>query len=381
MASAIRDGAEFAHKPADDGHRHMWQRINSAVAEADAGLASANVPPLGQVPLVDISCFVHLDGATQADRDSVVDQVLAAAQRPGFMNVVGHGVPQPIIDCALAALETFFRSPVELKQRCVSKSLHGTERGYVPYKSQSVNAALGRSGPACLREALSFGPPEHMGGSAYGANIYPVFVDGFSHHVDSYYAEMQRVEKAMLEILSLALAKATGRPLDPQYLFSQIGLNRGLLKAAWSWPCQPSPEETRCGGHTDWGPLTILLTTSPGLEVCTMSEDSKGYHWHPVPVVPGAFTVNIGDQLARWSNDLFTSTIHRVNANANCDAIRISIPYFSTQVLPLHPNSDPKVECICRDGEEPKYEPLSIGDYLRRNFSKLHASRAEAGGA
>jgi hypothetical protein len=52
----------------------MWKRINSAIAEADAGLASAHVPPLAQIPLVDISCFVHLDGATQADRDSVVDQ-------------------------------------------------------------------------------------------------------------------------------------------------------------------------------------------------------------------------------------------------------------------------------------------------------------------
>jgi len=381
MATAIGDAAGFAPKPVDGGHRQMWQRINSAIAEADAGLASANVPPLAQVPLVDISCFVHVSRATQADRDTVVDQVLAAAQHPGFMNVVGHGVPQHIIDSALIALETFFRSPVEQKQRCVSKSFHGTERGYVPYKSENVKVSLGRAGPACLRECFSFGPPEHLGGSAYGENSYPDFVDGFSHHVDSYYSEVQRVEKVMLEILSLALSKATGRSLDPQYLFNQIGLNRGLMKAAWSWPCQPSPEEARCDGHTDWGPLTILLTTSPGLEVCTMSEESKVYQWHPVPVVPGAFTVNIGDQLARWSNDLFTSTIHRVNANVNCDSVRISLPYFSTQVLPLHPTSDPKVECICRDGEEPKYEPLSIGDYLRRNFSLLHTPCAEAGGA
>jgi isopenicillin N synthase-like dioxygenase len=366
------------HKPFDEGHRHTVQQVNAAVAEANVGLASAVLPP-AQIPQVDISCFVHPERATPADRDAVVEHVLAISQRVGFMNIVGHGVPQSVIDGALAALTVFFQAPIEDKQRCIAKSGHGTQRGYASYKSENTNAVLGRAGPADLRESYSFGPPVQMGGSAYGANTYPDFIDEFGHHVDNYYVEMRRVEIVLLEVFSLALAKLSGRNLDSQHLLAQIGPNMGLLKAAWSPPCRPASDDVRCAAHTDLGPLTILLTTSPGLEVCLKSEDGKGYQWQSVPVVPGAFTVNIGDMLARWSNDCFASSLHRVNANVNCDAPRLSIPYFSTQILPLRPNSNPKVECICRDGEKPKYEPLTIEDYLRHVFSRLQTNERTGG--
>ncbi|CAK0886790.1 unnamed protein product [Prorocentrum cordatum] len=301
MATATRGCVWAEHPPVDEGHRRMVQQVNAAVAEADAGPAAGVLPP-ARVPRVDISCFVHPERASSADRDAVVDQVLAASQHAGFVNIVGHGVPQSVVDGVLAASAAFFQSPMEEKQRCIAKSGPGVLRGYVPYRNESINAVLGRVGPADLRESYSFGPPDHMGGSAYGTNTYPDFIADFSHHVDYYYAEMRRVEIVMLE-----------------------------------------------------------------------SGDDNGYQWQSVPVVPGAFTVNIGDMLARWSNDCFASSLHRVNANVNCDAPRHSILYFSTSVLPLYPNSDPKVECICRHGEQPKYEPLSVGEYLHHILSRLQA--------
>mmetsp|Transcript_36774 Transcript_36774/g.105164 ORF Transcript_36774/g.105164 Transcript_36774/m.105164 type:complete len:380 (-) Transcript_36774:244-1383(-) len=372
MATATRGCVWAEHPPVDEGHRRMVQQVNAAVAEADAGPAAGVLPP-ARVPRVDISCFVHPERASSADRDAVVDQVLAASQHAGFVNIVGHGVPQSVVDGVLAASAAFFQSPMEEKQRCIAKSGPGVLRGYVPYRNESINAVLGRVGPADLRESNSFGPPDHMGGSAYGTNTYPDFIADFSHHVDYYYAEMRRVEIVMLEVFSLALGKLTGQHLDPQHLLAQIGPTMGLLKTAWSPPCCPSPDDVRCAAHTDVGPLAIVLTTSPGLEVCVKSGDDNGYQWQSVPVVPGAFTVNIGDMLARWSNDCFASSLHRVNANVNCDAPRHSILYFSTSVLPLYPNSDPKVECICRHGEQPKYEPLSVGEYLHHILSRLQA--------
>jgi len=289
----------------DKGHQNLWRHVNLAVAEAAAGPAPASLPP-ASVPQVDVSCFVSPERATSAQRDAVVDQVLAASQTLGVMNIVGHGVPQPVVDDALGALEAFFRSPMEQKRRCIAQAGHATERGYVPYRSENVNVVLGRKGPADLREAYSFGPAAHAGGAEYGANTYPDFVDGFSRCVDGYYAEMERLERVLLEIFSLALSRATGRPLDPQHLLRQIEPNRGLMKAAWSPPCEASPDENRCSAHTDWGPLTILKTTSPGLEVCVRPQEGGGYRWQSVPVVPGAFTVNVADQLARWSNDTAT---------------------------------------------------------------------------
>jgi len=359
----------------------MWTNINAAVAEADAGPSSASLP-LAPVPEIDVSCFVFPDRASDAVREAVVGQVLAASESLGFMNIVGHGVPQPIIDEALESLGLFFKSPMEQKERCIATSMNGKPRGYTPYKLENHNAVLGRAGPPDLRESFSFGPAPHMGGSAFGMNEYPDFIEGFDRHIDAYYAEMERLEEVLLEVFTHALAKTTGRPLHPQHLLEQIKPNRGLMKAAWYPACDLSSGDARLAGHTDLGPLTILLTTSPGLEVCMKDQEGNMRHqWRTVPVIPGSFTVNVADQLARWSNDRFVSCIHRVNTNISCNSSRLSIPYFSTQILPLNDSVEPtKVECICADGEEPKYPPLNVRDYYHHVFSLLQ-SHGSTGGA
>ncbi len=62
------------------------------------------------------------------------------------------------------------------------------------------------------------------------------------------------------------------------------------------------------GAHSDWGALTILAQDDVGsLEVL----DKRGT-WIDVPPRDGAFVVNVGDLLALWTNDRYTSTMHRV---------------------------------------------------------------------
>lgn len=364
----------------DSGHRFLWQNVNAAVAEANSGPASKSLLP-APVPAIDISCFVAREQFSDIDRATIVSQVLAASESLGFMNIIGHGVPEPIINSTLSAFTNFFESPLERKKQCISTSMHGTQRGYTPFKLENHNAALGRPGPADLRETFSFGPAYHTGASQYGANSYPGFVENFQQQIEDYYSEMERLEKVMLEIFTLALTQATNQKLHPSYLLEQIKPNRGLMKACWYPAYERSlPGETRISGHTDWGPLTILLTTAPGLEVCIRSEKDQVHQWRAVPVVPRAFTVNVADQLARWSNDRFVSCIHRVNADLSSRSSRISIPYFSTQVLPRFSTAEPKVGCICAEGDDPKYEPISVRDYLERNFSLLQ-SPVKNGGA
>ncbi|CAE8639119.1 unnamed protein product [Polarella glacialis] len=344
------------------------QKVNAAVAEADVGPPSSSSPPAA-VPDIDISCFVFPEKASEKDREKVICQVLAACTDFGFMNVVGHGVPQPIIGGLLAALSEFFKSPVEQKDTCMSSSQHLTNRGYIHYKVESVNAFFDRHGPRDLRESFSFGPADHQNGRPYGTNTYPDFIPNFRPCIDAYYAEMERLEKVMLEIFTLALARASRQPLGPGYLQQQIQPNRGLMKAGWYPACEePSAEDVHLGAHSDWGPFTILLTTAPGLEVCVKSEEGVA-QWRSVPVIPGAFTINVADQLACWSNDRFVSCVHRV-AHIASNQPRISVPYFSTQILPLDfvETADKKVVCICAPGERPKYEPLSVRGYLKRNW-------------
>ena len=84
---------------------------------------------------------------------------------------------------------------------------------------------------------------------------------------------------------------------------------------------------------------------------------SARQEWVHVPPTPGVFTVNIGDMMMRWTNDRYSSTIHRVINLSNRD--RFSVPFF------FNPTLETEVACLetCRSDKEPK-EPVVSKDVL-----------------
>ena len=106
--------------------------------------------------------------------------------------------------------------------------------------------------------------------------------------------------------------------------------------------------------HTDYGAVTLLATDGvPGLEVLL---DSR---WVPVAAPPGGIIVQLGDMLARWTNDRYRSTPHRVVGSSGTD--RFSIPFF------VNPDPSTVVSTIesCVTAERPeRYEPVTAGEFL-----------------
>ena len=71
------------------------------------GLGSAAVVDDGVVPTIDLSA---------QDKSKVADQLWQAATQVGFFSVVGHGIPQSVIDDAFGASVDFFAQPLEDKK-------------------------------------------------------------------------------------------------------------------------------------------------------------------------------------------------------------------------------------------------------------------------
>jgi isopenicillin N synthase-like dioxygenase len=76
------------------------------------------------------------------------------------------------------------------------------------------------------------------------------------------------------------------------------------------------------GAHSDYGCMALLAQDDRGgLQV----RNAAG-RWIDAKPSPGTFVVYVGDMLARWTNDLFPPTLHRVINRSGLD--RQSIPFY-----------------------------------------------------
>ena len=129
-----------------------------------------------------------------------------------------------------------------------------------------------------------------------------------------------------------------------------------------------APAQLGMGAHTDYGIVTVLWADAvPGLEI--LRPDGS---WYPVVPAPGALLINLGDLLARWSNDRWLSTMHRVvppRDSAGQLTRRRSAAYFhdgnaDAVITTLEP-------CLAADGTS-SYGAVTVGEHLAQ---KLGGSR------
>ena len=181
----------------------------------------------------------------------------------------------------------------------------------------------------------------------------------------AYYAAMEAMTTRLVPVVAMALG------LPPAY-FAEAFAEPNCTIRLIHYPPQPNPEDNEFGfaPHTDNNFITFLAQSAlPGLEVRTAEGE-----WIRPPAVPGTFVVNTGAMLARYSNDRFRATPHRV-INRN-DASRYAIPFF------LGPNHDSIVDCVptCVGPDKPpRYEPTTYGAFTQRLLT-LNFAHRRAGG-
>lgn len=311
------------------------------------------------VPVIDIS----------GESDSVVRQIDAAARTVGFMQITGHGIAPNVLDAFSAALDDFFGLQLAVKNtyRCSP----GINRGYTPPRSEALANSLGLASAADLFEAFNVGsshadyPALELPADVYAPNTYPVEAPGFQSAVTAYFVQAQRVATTMQRLFARALGLAP--EFFDAYTDHSVDVLRMINYRLPSSDVQLEADQLGMGAHTDYGIVTILWADRvPGLQILT--EDGA---WHPVLPEPGALLVNLGDALARWTNDQWISTMHRVAPPVVGGVLvpRRSAAFFHDG------NADAVITTLptCIDAGHPqKYEPVTVQQHLAE---KLAGSR------
>ncbi len=306
------------------------------------------------IPTVDLGRWF---GGSPSDRVAVAAELGAACESVGFLQLVGHGLPDDVVDGLRATSDAFFALPADDKL-ALRPPAPGVNRGYAARRSESLAYSLGQARPPDLFEAFNVGI-EVPGGDPefFPDNIWPDLA-GFRPAVEAYLATVRQLAATIEDVIELAL----DLPDDffPSRTDRAVNVMRIIRYERAAGEPPPDEGQMRMGAHTDYGIFTILLADPvPGLQIVAPHGG-----WVDVTPDPAAVVMNIGDALAVWTNDRWRSTLHRVvppQATGDDPALRRSWAFFHDG------NIDTVVSCLpscLAPGEQPRYAPLTIRDHL-----------------
>jgi isopenicillin N synthase-like dioxygenase len=314
-----------------------------------------------RIPTIDLKPWLSGDLQARRRTAATVDQALQSA---GFLLATGHGVDPSLRTEIRKAARAFFRLPPAAKERYAVK-VGG--RGWLGPGAEANGYAEGTETPPDLKESLSFAAEDPTGDPAVDAewflpNTWPAEAPGLRPLVEEYLTRMRALSDQLLELLAVALGAEqdffTRHTSHPTWGFN-INWYPGTEVVG-----EPQPGQFRIGPHTDFGTVTVLdrQAGKGGLQVFT---DEGG--WENAPYDPEAFTINIGDLMARWTGDRWRSGRHRVlppPVGAPAEEL-MSLVYFY--------ECDPRttVEPVPAPTGRTAYEPVDSHTYLRAKLDAI----------
>lgn len=324
-----------------------------------------NQPDIQSSKTLPIISLTDLRQGDAPARQAVGDAIRSACLDTGFFLIRDHGIDTELQQAVFAQAREFFARPDEEK-RTLDKSFSAANRGYEPLGGQTLEAGT----PPDLKEGFYLGrelaedhPDVLAGKFNQGPNQWPGQPQNFRPVMEKYLAQMIALSELLMRGLALSLQ------LDEHHFDSYCTEPMTTLRLL-HYPPQPvdaARDQRGAGAHTDFGGLTLLLQDdSGGLQVWNHQDQQ----WIDAPPIAGTYVVNIGDMFARWSNDLYKSTLHRVINRSGHD--RYSVPFFYSG------NPDHRVECLpgcLAPGAEPLYPPTTVDAHYREMYGKTYGRK------
>ena len=318
---------------------------------------------MSKIPVIDLAPI--LAGGDPLPAARAID---AACREVGFFQVVGHGIPTALYDAAYAACDAVSALPLEDREALRSPTGHPF-RGYFTKHTDTGRLVMERMQMNHFDDegaAITAGVDAKYA-DYFDANIWPD-VPGFAESWHACLDETRKVGALLMELFALGL----GFPRDHfTPYFRQDATNFTTNRYL------PRGEEVGNGdrdivgmAHTDSGTLTLLHQRG---DFCALEVEVLQGEWVRVPFDDDTLTINIGDLMARWTNDLWRSTPHRVVGAPDGESTRTSLVAFYS----------PSVDSVIEPLETlltgaPLYPPVLAYDWEDEFLSRFSPRRRVA---
>jgi isopenicillin N synthase-like dioxygenase len=318
------------------------------------------------LPIIDLSAARGNDSAAKRE---LADQLDRAFSSSGFCYITNYGVAQSVINDAFTEAAKFFHAPVEEKLKLVPtaetmfRGWLSDTRKYRTFfdfdsgaptadtKNQSVggkeNYVFGAENPRRTLASSTTGWPS-------GPNPWPQDLPAFSAKSYTFFEEMQKVGADILSMLAIAMG------VEETFFRQRYGKDEDTSSGVYAYYPSLTPAEVNAGkqslpGHCDFSCLSLVVQHGVGgLQVQERGSEA----WVDAPPLPGTIVANVGDLLARWSNDRYVSSLHRVMNTAGRERFSFILGYNPKATATIDPRELRVSDKDCR------HAPILAGKYM-----------------
>jgi isopenicillin N synthase-like dioxygenase len=280
-------------------------------------------------------------------RSAMAAAVEHALTHSGFMYLMGHGIPDAVLNRAFAAARWFFSQPPAFKARYPYTDV-AANFGYQGIETEKLDPG---SVPD-LKESFTM-----RNALAHADDLARWPAGDFRDSALALYTVGLGAAYRLMEVMA-------GRLSLPADYFALRHRGENVTLRLLHYPAGAavrSSAQLGAGAHTDYGAITLLFQDDVGgLEL--LGADGS---WQLAPPMPGAAVINTGDLMERWTNGRFRSTVHRVRPISGARD-RYSIALF------VDPDAAVEVKCFasCVSAERPeRYPRITAGEHIRQKIA------------
>jgi isopenicillin N synthase-like dioxygenase len=300
------------------------------------------------LPIIDVAAAFA--GGIEAGR-AAADEIHAACIDHGFFYIIGHGVPQYVIDQAFSSARAFFALSENEKQRAACNDAYRGFTGCGINIEPDGRRRVGRREYFLIGHEID--DPDAIGKGLGSPNNWPTFMPEFRRDIYAYYEAVSACGARLLRLLALSLG------IVENFFDYKYG-RPGTLLTPIHYPPIPADAAEDADSipvHTDFGCITLLSQDDAGGLKATHRTTRELID---VPPIECSFVINVGDMLARWSNDRFVSTPHGVVNRSGKERYSLALFYNPQADAVVDPRQLGVRQGSC------KYPPITAGAYLRQ---------------